>query len=171
MRIDQPDFKKQQDSGESQRVCSHCNKVCPTCGETSCDCQCHIGCEGIATAMVAEPERFPIEGKVVPLVYAIATIPHLQPIWSCEGHAQQSGDLLRHPQIWFYAENHQHIDEIEDVLGRLESQLHGRWRLQFSEMRNNTPVYILEAFESEDVPLEGMQSDITLLASQLQKKA
>ncbi|MDH5545711.1 MAG: hypothetical protein OEZ43_08965 [Gammaproteobacteria bacterium] len=167
MRIDQPRKQTNSDQPPSKRVCPHCDVVCPSCGAKSCDCQCNMDCSGIARAMVAEPDRFPIESQVLPLVYAIATNSPWQPIWSCEGHAQQDGELLRHPQVWFYAENHIRIDSVKQVLDQLGAQLKAKWRVEFSELRQNTPVYILEAYDSESVALKDMQRDIQLLAKHL----
>ncbi|MCZ6862069.1 MAG: hypothetical protein O7I42_17635 [Alphaproteobacteria bacterium] len=43
--------------------------------------------------MSSEPEEFPIESAIVPLVYAFHSLRLTPPCWSCEGHYNRSGGL------------------------------------------------------------------------------
>jgi len=54
--------------------------------------------------MSSEPDRYPIEQKIVPLVYAMYTTGVCPPCWSCEGHMSQNGEeIIKIPRVWFYA--------------------------------------------------------------------
>lgn len=78
----------------------------------------------------SEPE-YPLEPNIVPLTYELNATQLAQSCWSCEGHADASGNLSRTPAIWFYAEHTvavellaRHVQHLEDT-----RQLKHPWRI------------------------------------------
>jgi hypothetical protein len=53
--------------------------------------------------MSSEGGSYPIEPKIVSLVFGFNCLRVCHPFWSCEGHAYPDGSLQRVPQVWFYA--------------------------------------------------------------------
>lgn len=65
--------------------------------------QCNARCANAPSALSSDPERYPVEAKVVPLVYELRKTRVLQPCWSCEGHMGVDGKLWKYPQVSFYS--------------------------------------------------------------------
>jgi hypothetical protein len=107
-------------SDKEQRPCSSCNKVC-ACDlrSRSCPCECSMDCPDAPRFLSSDPERYPIEPKVVPLVYAMSTLRQTPPCWSCEGHLTEQGGLVRLPQVWFYSATTIYPELISDYLHKL----------------------------------------------------
>ena len=93
-----------QRSSPAVRPCDGCTKPCP-CPKRSqtCCCGCEVECSEIPRALSSEPDRYPIESKIIPLVFAVAELREIVPCWSCEGHVRHDGDWVREPQVWFYS--------------------------------------------------------------------
>lgn len=54
--------------------------------------------------MSSEPERYPIEAKIVPLVFEMFSTGVTTPCWSCEGHTTEDGArIVKSPRVWFYS--------------------------------------------------------------------
>ena len=109
-------------SAREVRPCEGCTTPCP-CPRRSptCGCACDAACPEAPRALSTEPDRYPIEPKVVPLVFALAELRETQPSWSCEGHVRADGEWIRPPQVWFYAE----LSVYADLIAR-----HGRRNME-----------------------------------------
>lgn len=90
-----------QPSEADLRVCPECTLTCPSCGSTACTCVCSMDCQHIPAQMTSD-SRFPIEPAIAPLVYALSSLRVCEPCWSCEGHADAQGKVIRIPRVWFY---------------------------------------------------------------------
>lgn len=77
---------------------------CPGCKQHMPD-NCSAKCGEAAQALSIEPERYPIESKVVPLVFEIMTTRLMQSCWSCEGHMDPDNKLWKVPQVSFYSDS------------------------------------------------------------------
>jgi len=53
--------------------------------------------------MSSDPDKYPIEAGILPLVYAFNCLGACNPFWSCEGHIGPAGLVNRLPRVWFYA--------------------------------------------------------------------
>lgn len=93
----------QQPSFQELRPCAGCNQPCPCSQSLSCTCMCGPDCEHVPMVMSSDPERYPIEGKIVALVFGFNCLRICPPYWSCEGHTFPNGELFRVPQVWFYS--------------------------------------------------------------------
>ena len=65
--------------------------------------QCNARCANAPRALSSDPDRYPVEPKVVPLVYELRKTRVMQPCWSCEGHMDVNGKLWKYPQVSFYS--------------------------------------------------------------------
>ena len=70
--------------------------------------------------MSSEPNDYPIEAGIVPLVYALNCLRLTQPCWSCEGHNNKAGEIEKLPRVWFYAHSTIYPDLISDLLFDLD---------------------------------------------------
>lgn len=93
----------QQPGEKDKRPCDGCVVSCKCSQSTSCTCGCSAQCENAPKYLTSDPEKYPIEPLIVPLVYAFKTTGICTPCWSCEGHLDQKGELWRLPQVWFYS--------------------------------------------------------------------
>jgi hypothetical protein len=110
-----------QPSDRDQRPCAGCDLVCPDCGSRRCTCCCQPGCPEAPRRLSSEPERFPVEPGIVPLVYAFSSLRLLPTCWSCEGHNDAAGKLRRPPSVWFFSRKLIYPSLVAGLLSRLRS--------------------------------------------------
>lgn len=60
--------------------------------------------------MLSSDPDYPIEPNVLPLTYELNAAGLGQSVWSCEGHADDRGELCRVPAVWFYASHVVHLE-------------------------------------------------------------
>jgi hypothetical protein len=82
--------------------------------------------------MSSDPDDFPIETGIAPLVYILHSINGCDPCWSCEGHTDGNQRLKRLPQVWFTTESLAIVRLIQELLEdlRIKRKLSGPWRLR-----------------------------------------
>ena len=95
-----------QPKDQDQRPCPDCNIQCecPKRSQTCC-CGCGPDCLNAPAQLSSEPETFPIETHVLPLVYGLTSLRVVETCWSCEGHETTDGKPIRIPQVWFSSPN------------------------------------------------------------------
>jgi len=109
---------------------------CPRCQKPDRNnSECSYTCENAAEALSEEPNQFPIEENVVPLVFELTTLRLMQTCWSCEGHASIDGEILKLPQISFYTEKPFYAQLISKYLSRLfwRKELQYPWEIMLSD--------------------------------------
>ena len=74
---------------------------CPNCISYVVS-ECAPSCSRAPKALSADPENHPLEPKVVPISFEMASSGVFQTCWSCEGHIDQAGKLWKFPQVSFY---------------------------------------------------------------------
>jgi hypothetical protein len=154
------------------RPCPRCVMVCPTCGSTVCECECHPTCKHAPLNMTSDDE-FPIEDKIAPLVYAFLKLHQCPPCWSCEGHLGSDGELKRLPAVWFYAGSQVFAGMVGDYVASLwvKKKLSTPWRVivAVTEPGGVEPAYSLEPELKEDlaITLAKLQADIDVIAEGL----
>lgn len=156
------------------RPCKGCAKTCQICGSTTCRCQCSARCPDAAQMLSSEPDKYPIEAGIVPLVYVLADTGIIQTIWSCEGHLQPSGaELWKTPQVWFSAEDGVAAQLLSIALFDLRESLHcSDWVLRLVPVeRGLTSVYSIEPRLKKDEDgartLELLREDVQTIADRL----
>lgn len=160
--------------GVAGRVCGPgCTATCPKCGSSACQCRCAPDCPDAPHALSSDPDAYPIEGAILPLVFEMKRLGMFRPCWSCEGHLGPDGTLWKLPRVWFYSESTVHVRLLSDGLSRLRhgNRLHADWRVivTFSDPDNPDTTFSLEpaAFEPAEVTLAALQDDVREIARSL----
>lgn len=157
------------------RVCGDaCAKRCAQCGSMRCQCSCSPRCPDAARALSVDPQRYPIESAILPLVYEMKRLGLFVPCWSCEGHARPDGTLWKVPRVWFYCDSMVHLRLLTDGLGRLKhaGTIKSPWQVvvTFSDSDNPETTFSLEPAlqPGETVSLRALQDDVSAIARSLQ---
>ncbi|HHM04240.1 MAG TPA: hypothetical protein ENJ19_00670 [Gammaproteobacteria bacterium] len=162
-----------QASDSDQRPCPACRAPC-RCARHSrkCTCGCSPRCPKAAWALSSEPERYPIEPKAVPLVYALAGLRLMPPCWSCEGHVA-AGGRCKLPQVWFYATSTLYVEMLAECLHDLfvTQTLHAPWEIAVSSFQADAQAttFILRPQSDPERPfhLGMLQQDLEALGDTL----
>lgn len=94
--LDQPGYSE-------VRPCINCISPCPCSASFTCTCRCGPQCPEAPVMLSSDGVKYPIEGKIVGLVFGINALKITPPFWSCEGHEFPDGSIRRIPQVWFYS--------------------------------------------------------------------
>jgi hypothetical protein len=106
---------------DTGRVCGErCTLHCPKCDATTCRCECSPSCSQAARALSTDPDRYPIESGILPLVFAMKRLRVFEPCWSCEGHLGPDGSLWKLPMVWFYTRSLLYLRLLADSLHQLK---------------------------------------------------
>jgi hypothetical protein len=112
--------------------------------------------------MSSDPDRFPIEAEIVPLVFAFHTLGVCRPCWSCEGHLDSTGGILRPPQVWFYSDTVFYPRLVEEHLAalRIKRRIENDWRVSVTvaEVDNPSTTFSLAPRAPETDTAEGLAS-------------
>ena len=161
-----------QDTCRERRVCPLCTLRCTCSGSTSCTCQCNAACPEAPSQLSSDGQRYPIEPKVVPLVFGLHELRLCTPYWSCEGHLRTDGEIFRLPQVWFYSRSLIYPRLISDWLALLRGahRLENPWHIavSYSESGLDTGFSIEPDVKLiPTVDLASLQRDLTVLAEGL----
>ena len=162
-----------QPSDKDERPCPGCRLVFPGVNITSTT-QCSINCPEAAFQMSSDPDLYPIEKHVVPIVYSLYTLRLLMPCWSCEGHLDASHNISKLPKIWFYSVSPFYAKLVSQVLTdlRQKRRIKNDWIviiLPFSQSMF-TLTYSIEPKSdqySSDLELTSLQNDMSIIGENL----
>jgi hypothetical protein len=153
------------------RVCAgRCNFRCPQCGTTTCLCRCTPDCPDAARALSTEPDRYPIEPAILPLVFAMKRSRIFDPCWSCEGHTGAGGSTWKAPMVWFYCRSMVYLRLLGDSLNRMAGagSLKAPWGVvvTYSDPGNPDTTFSLQPApgESQAFSLPELQDDARAIA-------
>ncbi len=154
------------------RPCPGCSSPCPCSGSPQCTCHCETHCEHAPRQLSSDSERYPVENKILPLVFMLQSLRVFPTYWSCEGHVSSDQQLRRLPQVWFYSRNLLYPKLISELLSRLASsrQIHYPWRISLTYSGEALDAgFSLEPFIFPGTPcdLEKMQNDARVIAENL----
>lgn len=158
-----------------RRPCPDCELPCPCSGSPSCACTCSPACPQAPKALSSEPQRFPVESAILPLVYALAVLRVTPPCWSCEGHLDALGKLHKPPRVWFTTRALVYPDLISEYLAGLYTRKLTRsdWMVCLLDcgIRDETVFSIEPRAESEGyAPLEQLQADVQAIAKEMPER-
>jgi len=165
-----------QPSDKQDRPCPGCRFAVGHEQSVTTSEHCSAECVYAGKQMSSDPEKYPIEHSIVPLVYAFYTLRLLMPCWSCEGHADAKGNIFKTPKLWFYTTNDffaklvaQYVSSLKGV-GKLNEHCTVRI-LPFSQSMFTTT----NSLEPQDVipkqtNLQTLQQDIEVIASNLRQE-
>ena len=139
-----------------------CSSNCPF---YSANINCHRMCTMAPSMLSSEPETYPLDTLVAPLVFEIKKLGIFEPCWSCEGHNDQNGELWKIPQVWFYATSVVHVRALADAVSQIYSrfQLNSRWVVEITHSSNNNPdttFSLHPKVEKSETSITKLQSDL-----------
>lgn len=140
---------------------------CPGCQNHMADL-CSAECPEAPKALSIEPERYPVEPKVVPLVFELMSSRMMMTCWSCEGHMGNDGKLWKLPMVSFYSMSSAYPKILLKHLESLNARklLKYRWHVVLSDFSQTVGVtYSIQPDLSfvDDVHLGQLQQDITII--------
>lgn len=150
------------------RACADCRLACSRCTPQSCSCACRLNCPDLASRLSSDPERFPIEPGILPLVHALSELPLLSSCWSCEGHRDAEGALHRLPSVWFSSQSLVHPRLMAELFTQLKAKgiLQHNWQVAAVDSGSALDcVFSIEPrLDGEDASLEVLHADIKALS-------
>lgn len=153
------------------RPCPGCDLRCPECGSASCLCNCGPECEQAPRNLSSEPEKFPIEEGIVPLVYAIYDMETGLPCWSCEGHEGLDGKIGKLPQVWFYVLHQAYPDLLAKFLWQLHFNglIQHQWNVTVVSADNatDTTFSIVPDTNGSTLDLDKLRQDIKVIGGRM----
>ena len=161
-----------QPSDKDERPCPGCRfAVGAEHSLTSTD-NCSFDCPHAPGQMSSDPERYPIEQGVVPLVYAFYNMRVMMPCWSCEGHMNSDGTLFKTPKLWFYTLNDFYAKLVAQYVSSLKgaNKLHHHWTvtlLPFSQSMFTTTYSLEPQITANTVNLITLHQDMRVIAENL----
>lgn len=162
-----------QPSDKDERPCPGCRFSVGAEHSLTSTKHCSFHCPNAAAQMSSDPERYPIEAGIVPLVYAFYTLRVMMPCWSCEGHTDQNGSLFKTPKLWFYTLNEFYPKLVAQTLSTLkaENKITHHWQvilLPFSQSMFTT-TYSLEPqnINANMTNIMTLHQDIRVIAENL----
>lgn len=160
-------------SDTQERPCPGCRYGGPNNDSFKTTKFCSYRCPIAPKQMSSDPDRYPIEGAIVPLVYAFYTLKSLMPCWSCGGHINNLGQVIKAPKVWFYSS----ADFYPKLIAQYVNQLHGEhtimnnWSVRILPYSQSmfTLTYSLEPLNQnlENMNLDSLHQDIITIAQTL----
>ncbi len=158
-------------AGPPGRPCRGCVKLCPCSGSTTCACHCSVECPDAPQALSSDPEGYPIESDILPLVFALARVDGVSPCWSCEGHCSQHRGLTRLPQVWFQTRILPLVSLVDDCLqgGLAAGELSTRWHVRAVTTgdRVDSAFCIEPCLQGSEAVLHDLQADARAVAKRI----
>lgn len=148
---------------------------CPNCRNHIVE-QCHAKCPEAPHALSSDPDNYPLEPKVLPLVYELRKTRVIQPCWSCEGHMDQNGNLWKYPQVCFYARSPIYAILLVNYFTLLKHKklMCNDWHIVLSEFgqKHGAITYTIEPklYPGTDPHLGSMQADLVTFAENLNQQ-
>ncbi len=157
------------------RVCGKgCAFKCSRCGSTECQCRCSPMCPQAGRELSADPDRYPIEPGILPLVFEMKRLRLFEPCWSCEGHLAANDSLQKTPEVWFYCSSTIYLRLLRDALSllRITGRLNAPWEVvvTFSDLDNPDTTFSLQPAAAPDraLSLPALRQDIGEIAKSLE---
>lgn len=162
----------EQPSYHELRPCTGCTMPCPCSASPTCTCLCGPQCVYVPVKMSSEGDRYPIEPKIVGLVFGFNSLRICPPFWSCEGHQYPDGSLQRVPQVWFYTRSLVYPRLLGDWLARMhfKKRIAHPWHIcvSYSERCLDTGFSLEPDFKMlKGFVLDELQRDAAILSEAL----
>lgn len=172
-RLKDLEFLLEQPTYKALRPCPGCHKLCPCRAASAiCTCMCGPDCEQANSVMSSEGENYPIDEKIVTLVFGLNCLRVCTPYWSCEGHRFGNGELHRVPQVWFYSRSMIYPKMMGEIVTQMKfkKKIRNPWHvcISYAEESLETGFSIEPDTKSIDKPnLESMQNDARCISDLL----
>lgn len=145
-----------------------CRPDCPDAKLRACSPCCPQAPE----ALTCDP-KFPVESRILPLVFELKATGIFEPVWSCEGHYATSGEIHRRPSVWFCCESLPQMRALAETIASLcfAKKTSATWRIMLvsAEENSENTVFKLEPDIAAGTRLEHLHTDIAELAKHLRR--
>ena len=146
---------------------------CPGCNDHVIS-KCSGGCSEAHLALSTQPDEFPIEPNVVPLVFGLMSTRMTQTCWSCEGHMDSNNNLIKLPTVSFYTSFpvyaqllHKHVSKL-----KMDKKLVYPWHVvltDYAQTWGQTYSVVPDLnFVDKEIHLGRLQNDLKVIANDLQ---
>lgn len=147
--------------------------VCPGCRQHLASCS--AKCLDALSALSIDPERYPIEPSVMPLVFEMMATRVLETCWSCEGHMNEKNELWKIPQVCFYSPSEVYIKLIYQHLSELQQnkELNYQWHIVSTDFaQSNCLTYSIQPKlnQSDEAHLGKLQMDLKTIAKNMSQR-
>ena len=166
-----------QPSDKDERPCPGCRLTFPGVDSTTSTANCSMNCPAAPLQMSSDPDRFPIEKHVVPVVYSIYSLKLMMPCWSCEGHLDKSQNITKMPKIWFYSVSPFYAKLVSQVLSDLRQKrdLENDWIVRILPFSQSmfTLTYCIEPVKdlfTDYYELTSLQNDMLTIGEKLRSE-
>ncbi len=152
------------------RPCAGCMRHCSCSNSITCTCDCTFNCVSAPKQLSSEGERYPIEDKVLPLVFTLRQMNVCEPCWSCEGHLDRDYNLNKVPQVWFHTDSMILIRLLDECLGMFTAKklLKYSWEIavSYAERKSTANVFTIKPDLNlvERIELKHLQEDLKNIA-------
>lgn len=162
-----------QPRADEVRPCPGCVMPCAAHESLVCACGCGQDCPDAPRELSSDPERYPIEAAILPLVFELTALGIVQPCWSCEGHSSGDRPIAKLPSVWFYADSPEYAVLVHRYLvGSYARRLTSTPWMVALTFGGDDPAFTIRpdlwAAES-DTTLESLQVDVVALARDLRE--
>jgi len=159
-------------SDKQERPCEGCRLPCACSQSPSCTCGCSSSCRYLVRRLSSDPDTFPLEAGIVPLVYALVSLRIATPCWSCEGHTNEAGELIKLPSVWFYSASNGLARLVSEHCNQLygHHKIHHEWGVEIlalGETMQTTYSLRPNLSLSEGARLADLREDVLCLAGSL----
>ncbi len=159
-----------QPSDQQARPCPGCRFAVGDEQSTTSSQHCSAQCPMAHKQMSSDPDRYPIESGIVPLVYAFYSMRLMMPCWSCEGHSDNTGTVFKTPKLWFYSTNEFYAKLVAQYVSALkgEQKITNHWSVRILPFSQSmfTTTYSLEPQDvtPDCTNLLSLQNDINAIS-------
>ena len=129
-------------------------------------------CPDAPKALSIDPDRYPVEPRILPLVFEMKRLRVFDPCWSCEGHSAADGSLWKTPMVWFYCKSTIYLRLLRDGLSQLKlsGRLKSPWDVvvTYSDPDNpDTTFSVQPSQQDRTIPLDALRTDVGEVARSL----
>lgn len=149
----------------------------PVCTSSCPSYNASVGCDRMCSHAPAflssEPETYPIDKLVAPLVFEIKKLGVFEPCWSCEGHNDTTGKLWKIPRVWFYSTSVVHVRALASAVTQLYAKhgLNTTWVVEIVHSDNDNPdttFSLHPKLEAKDLNIYQLQSDLKTIYTNIE---
>lgn len=147
---------------------------CPSC-EQHIRSDCNSKCANASSSLSIDPDKYPIETNITPLVFEITATCVMQTCWSCEGHLDENNNLWKLPNVSFYAKSSIYpqllVKHIKNL--NLNKQLKYPWQVilaDYAQTLGTTYTIQPDLCREEEIHLGLLQHDIKTIADDMLEK-
>ncbi len=135
-----------------------------------CTCACSSACAHAPSQLPSEPDSYPIEPGILPLVYGLSSLRVVFPCWSCAGHSGDSGAVRKRAGVWFFTRSLATPGVIAEHLSqlRIAGKLARPWQVCVVHWGDDVETTFAIEPEAPAIDGPGLCRDVRVISADLQ---